>query len=219
MTDGDTPARHSRQAAILPPEKLNTIDVGVVGVGAIGRQVALQLAAAGQIHITIYDHDTVEEVNLGPQGFLVSDLGTPKVVAVGNLMRAMNPDLRLTQHQRRFNIADRHTVLFSCVDTIEVREHIWRNVGINCDLFVDGRMSAEVARIITACDKPSRDYYPSTLFSDGEAFQGACTARSTIFTSNIAAGLMVEEYSKWLREMPTDRDVLFNLLAMEISHL
>ena len=36
----------------------------VVGVGAIGRQVALQLAAIGIPKLQLIDHDTVEPVNL-----------------------------------------------------------------------------------------------------------------------------------------------------------
>jgi sulfur carrier protein ThiS adenylyltransferase len=145
------------------------------------------------------------------------DIGKPKVEAVGEMMRRMNPEVRLTAHARRFTTADTsHTVLFCCVDSIEVRQHVWENVAVHTPVYIDGRMAAEVLRVITSCDQASRDYYPETLFSDAEAFEGACTARSTIFTANIAAGVMVEQYSKWLREMPMDRDTIFNLLSMEI---
>lgn len=39
--------RYSRQRDLVPQEKLKGCRVTVVGVGAIGRQVALQLAAIG----------------------------------------------------------------------------------------------------------------------------------------------------------------------------
>jgi len=56
----------------------------------------------------------------------------------------------------------------------------------------------------TRCDTPGRTHYPSTLFTAEEAFTGSCTAKSTIFTANIAAGMMVEQFTKWLRGLPAD---------------
>ena len=76
---------------------------------------------------------------------------------------------------------------------------------------------AEVLRVLTACDPPTRAHYPTTLFAGRHAHRGACTARSTIFAANIAAGLMVEQFTRFLRRLPVDADVQFNLLAMELT--
>src|ERR1051325_794492 len=73
--------RYQRQSAILPRERLQDCPVAIIGVGAIGRQVALQLAVMGVGPLTLIDHDTVEAVNLGAQGYLDDDLGRPKVEA------------------------------------------------------------------------------------------------------------------------------------------
>jgi len=61
--------------------------------------------------------------------------------------------------------------------------------------------------------------YPTTLFSPGEAHQGACTAKSTIYTANIAAGLMAGQFTKRLRGLPIDADLQFNILTSEITCL
>jgi sulfur carrier protein ThiS adenylyltransferase len=45
----------------------------------------------------------------------------------------------------------------------------------------------------------------------------ACTARSTIYTASIAAGLMVSQFTRWLRGLPVERDLLLNLLAAELT--
>ena len=45
----------------------------------------------------------------------------------------------------------------------------------------------------------------------------ACTARSTIFTASIAAGLMVAQMTKWLRRLPVDPDLTLNLLSAELT--
>jgi len=86
-------------------------------------------------------------------------------------------------------------------------------VGFYCD----GRMSAEVLRVLTACDAESRRHYPTTLFRTEEAFVGPCTAKTTIYCANIAAGLMVAQFTKYLRQLPVEADVQMNLLASELS--
>jgi len=85
------------------------------------------------------------------------------------------------------------------------------------DCLCDGRMSAEVLRILTACDLESRKHYPTTLFSSEEAFVGACTAKTTIYCANIAAGLMLAQFTRYLRQLPIDCDIQFNLLASELT--
>nr|MDQ3315611.1 ThiF family adenylyltransferase [Verrucomicrobiota bacterium] len=60
-------------------------------------------------------------------------------------------------------------------------------------------------------------YYAKTLFSQDQAFAGACTSKSTIYTASIAAGLMLGQFTRWLRDMPVDRDLTLNLLATELS--
>ena len=60
--------RDLRQRDLVPAEALAACHAVVIGVGAIGRQVALQLAAVGIPLLILYDHDTVEEVNLAPPG-------------------------------------------------------------------------------------------------------------------------------------------------------
>jgi sulfur carrier protein ThiS adenylyltransferase len=57
------------------------------------------------------------------------------------------------------------------------------------------------------------DNYPRTLFTAEEAHVGSCTARSTIYTASIAAGLMVHQFAKWMRGVPVDADLTLNLLA------
>jgi sulfur carrier protein ThiS adenylyltransferase len=101
------------------------------------------------------------------------------------------------------------------VDSIETRKHLFKSCG-NTDLFIDGRMSAEVLRVISAAD-PGRDtFYETTLFSEAEAFRGSCTAKSTVYTASIAAGLMLGQFTRWLRGLPLEKDILFNIGASEL---
>ena len=224
------PDRDLRQRDIVPPEALNQCRATVIGVGAIGRQVALQLAAIGMPWLQLIDPDTVEAVNLAPQGYLEHDLNRPKVEATADLCQQINPMLAAYEIKERFapprrcaEAANREektgegigNVLFCCVDSITTRQHIWEAVKDRVQFFADGRMSAEVLRVLAAADPGSRKHYPTTLFAADEAYTGGCTAKSTIFTANIAAGLMVQQFSRWLRRMPVEPDITLNLLAGE----
>ena len=74
-------SRLSRQQGLVPSDRLVDLTVTVIGVGAIGRQVALQLAAIGVRSIQLIDFDSVDETNITTQGYLASDVGTLKVEA------------------------------------------------------------------------------------------------------------------------------------------
>jgi len=209
--------RYQRQSAILPRERLCDCPVTIIGVGAIGRQVALQLAVMGVTPITLIDHDTVEAVNLGAQGYLDDDLGRPKVEATADLVNQLNRDVAVYSLHRRFlkseDIAER---VFCCVDSIDTRRHIFNALKDRIQLFVDGRMSAETLRVLAVCDGPSMAHYSRTLFAANEAFRGACTARTTYHAANIAAGLMVSCFARWIRGIRPPMDLSLNLLADEL---
>ena len=212
------PDRDLRQRDIIPPERLAACHATVIGVGAIGRQLALQLAAIGMPHLTLIDFDTVEPVNLAPQGYLEEDLGKLKVTATGELVRRIHSGITLELLPERFRRSTKvGDVVFCCVDSIETRKFIWEALGPKGRFFADARMSAEVVRVLVAADARGRSHYPSTLFAAGEAFTGACTAKSTTYTANIAAGLMLAAFAQFLRGMPPEPDVTLNLLAWELT--
>ena len=214
----NTNERYSRQRDIVPVERLATCKTTVIGVGAIGRQVALQLTAIGIPWLQLVDFDTVEESNLASQGYLEDDLERPKVQATADLCQQINHQLEVYEINERFRRSTEiGNVVFNCVDSIETRGLIWESVKDKCSFYVDGRMSAEVLRVLTACDITTREHYPTTLFSAGEAYAGTCTAKTTIYCANIAAGFMLAQFTKHLRNLPVDADIQLNLLTSEIT--
>jgi sulfur carrier protein ThiS adenylyltransferase len=78
-------------------------------------------------------------------------------------------------------------------------------------------MLGEVIRVLAAVDGPDREHYGSTLFPQREAQVGHCTSHSTIYTASIAAGLLVHQFTRWLRGMPVDPDTTLSLLANELT--
>ncbi len=210
--------RYSRQEDIIPRQRILDCKATVIGVGAIGRQVAIQLTAIGVPVLQLIDFDTVEISNLASQGFMHKDLKRPKVDATAEFCCEINDCLQVEVVLDRFKrTTPVGNCVFVCVDSIDTRKHIWQALKDKVNFYVDGRMSAEVLRVITACDQQSREYYPQTLFTPAEAHAGACTAKTTIYCANIAAGFMLAQFTKYLRLLPVESDIQVNLLASEIN--
>lgn len=211
--------RFERQRDLVPAEQLAQLSVTVIGVGAIGRQVALQLAAIGVRHLQLIDFDRVELSNVTTQAYFAADIGISKVHATRQAMLAIDPEISVDVVYDRFRV--KHPIgqaIFCCVDSIASRAAIWRTVKSRCLFWADGRMLGEVLRILAADGIESRTHYSSALFSVAEAQTGHCTSHSTAYAAAIAAGLMIHQFSRWLRGMPVDPDVTLNVLAGELVH-
>jgi sulfur carrier protein ThiS adenylyltransferase len=210
--------RFVRQQDLVPRERLASLQATVIGVGAIGRQIALQLAAVGTPRVQLIDFDRVDLTNITTQGYLAADVGQLKVDAAGNAMQQIDPTVQVQTVCDRYRA--RHQIgaaVFVAVDSIDARAAIWRSAGRRCRFWVDGRMLGEVVRVLTVSDEVGRDHYPTTLFRQSEAQPGRCTARSTIYAANIAAGLMLHQFTRWLRDLPIDVDSTLNLLSAELT--
>jgi sulfur carrier protein ThiS adenylyltransferase len=210
--------RYSRQKDIVPAERISQCKATVIGIGAIGRQVALQLAAIGIPELQLVDFDLIEESNIASQGYFEEDLGKFKVDATSAICWKINSNLQIDPHTERFRKSMKiGNCVFNCVDSIETRKLIWQAVKDRVGFYCDARMSAEVLRVLTACNSDSFKYYPTTLFSASEAYRGACTAKTTIYCANIAAGLMLSQFTQYLRHLPVEPDIQVNLLASEMN--
>ncbi len=213
-----TQDRFVRQRDLVPREKLQNLSASVIGVGAIGRQVALQLATLGVGHLQLVDFDVVELSNVTTQGYASGDIGRPKVEATAADLFRLDPELNvaciLDRYRPRLEVAD---VIFCCVDSISVRSLIWRGHGQRCRFWADGRMRGESLRVLAAIDEVTREQYSQSLFTPAEAQTGGCTNGGTYYGATIAAGLMVTQLVRWLRGEPVVGDQTVNLLAGEWS--
>jgi len=189
----------SRQSDLVPADKLAELSIDVVGVGAIGRQVALQLASIGASKIRLIDHDIVDASNVCTQGYRACDVGSTKVYALRDAMQGVNPEpmfkVRAEKWRPVIRLSD---VVFCCVDSMATRANL-HHASYTSQFFVDGRMLAEVGYVYPSYDHNSRHAYLKTLFDDSEAEPGRCTMRSTIYGANHVASAMIHQFVRWMR--------------------
>ena len=121
LNNSKTPAadRFLRQRDLVSTESLSKTAVTIIGVGAIGRQVALQLAALGVMKIQLIDFDDVELHNVTNQGYRMSEVGKAKVSATTAAIAEVDPAIEVDSIVDRFRIRQSiNEEVFCCVDSI-----------------------------------------------------------------------------------------------------
>ncbi|GAA2692569.1 hypothetical protein GCM10010412_083550 [Nonomuraea recticatena] len=93
---------HAADRALAAQRDLALRQVTVLGAGAIGGAVALQLATAGVRRLTLVDDDRVELSNLHRQHlYTTSDLGSSKVASAAARLRTHVPSAEVVEIERR----------------------------------------------------------------------------------------------------------------------
>lgn len=78
----------------------------VGGCGSVGSYIAEQLVRSGIGMFRLVDPDGVEGVNLARSVYTVTDLGSPKPVALGRRLREINPSVLVEEHRERLSATD-----------------------------------------------------------------------------------------------------------------
>ncbi|MGO8737482.1 HesA/MoeB/ThiF family protein [Rhodoblastus sp.] len=95
--------------------KLKAAKVGVVGAGGLGGPLLLYLAAAGVGEIHVIDDDVVSASNLQRQIlFGEKDIGRPKVEAAAEVLRQLNPHVRVVGHKTRLDAGNARGLIDAC---------------------------------------------------------------------------------------------------------
>lgn len=99
MNDRESFIRYSRQLPVSGfgedgQRRLMSSSVFIVGCGALGSMVAMQLAGAGVGHIFVADFDNIEVSNLQRQFFFkTAEAGMAKAAVLAGRMTDLNPDV------------------------------------------------------------------------------------------------------------------------------
>lgn len=102
--------------------------VGIAGAGGLGSNCAVALARTGVGKLVIADFDVLEASNLNRQYYFRHQLGIPKVLALKENIRKIDPSVRVEAHQRRIDndnlkeLFDHCDVLIEAFDKAEMKQ-------------------------------------------------------------------------------------------------
>lgn len=213
----------TRQLDLIPLETLG-MKVTIIGCGAIGSFLGLQLAKMGLTNINLFDFDEVSIENMSNQFFRFSDIGKNKAFALRDLIYDFTGCESIAAHDTAFteeNASAVDGIVVVAVDSMEARVQIYNWImeqGFRCKYIIDPRMGAEtyLQYTINPFDEKDQATYNKTLYSDGEAVQERCTAKSTVYTASLAAGLVTKTIKNIMLKQPYPRVTNWSILASKM---
>jgi hypothetical protein len=156
--------------------------------------------------MTLFDHDTVEDVNLAPQMYWESALGKNKAIVTGEDCMELNSKLEIEPvggiftSDCAFMLQDAY--VFFCVDNIETRKILHDAARGRAKWIVDARVLGEEHRVLSEDAPPVEGgKYAQTLFSREEAVAGTCATKMVVYGAKSAAAHMVHLFARRLREL------------------
>lgn len=208
----------TRQLDIIPLNSL-VVPVHIVGAGAIGSFITLMLAKMGITDITVYDYDTVSVENMSCQFYRFSDIGKNKVDALKDIVESFT-NIKIKTVAKAWTKempVEFRGIVISAADSMEVRKELFEHCkkDFRIQWFIDSRMGAETALmyVMNAQKKVDQDAYANTLYTDKEASQERCTAKSTIYTANLLSGHVVKAVKDLITRQPYPRVTMWNIAS------
>jgi len=98
---------------------LRRIKIGIIGTGGLGSNCAVHLVRCGFAHLILADADTVEPSNLNRQHFTLTQIGSPKVLALRENLLAINPAARIETHHVHVDARNMPGLFGTCDAVVE----------------------------------------------------------------------------------------------------
>lgn len=144
---GKTPSQETLEALMMARHtpgvhvKVKQAHVLVCGIGGLGSVAALALARTGVGTLTLVDYDVVEPTNLNRQQFFMDQLGMPKVEALADTIRRVNPFLTVRSICAKVDassvadLLDGVDVVLECFDAAEAKAMLLEGVrAVNSEM-------------------------------------------------------------------------------------
>lgn len=204
------PNRFEEQEAWIPRKQLLDESATVIGVGGMGRQVALQLVALGVPKLQLVDPAIVRPRHVTSQGFFAEDVGWPKADMVGGFCHQTEPLLDLEAICEEFRSAhDVGQSVFCCVGSDEARLSIRRAVGNRAGFWGEGYMVGDRVRVCVASSDRARQRL-SSEFAPKALQRRTDPPHGRIYAASLGAALLCHQYTRYLRDLPLCSDATFD---------
>lgn len=209
----------TRQLDLIPLKVLDT-PINIIGAGAIGSFTALSLAKMGFHNITAIDFDRIDVENMNCQFFRHKDIGKFKVEALQELIKDFTElEINAINDQWSGKILDGITIC--AVDSMEVRKQVFETYNrkaFNSLAVIDPRMGAESALLYSYSPLIPKelDEYEKTLYSDENAVQERCTAKSSIYCALGLSSIVCTTVKQLLVENVKPKTIMYDLKSHDM---
>lgn len=216
----------SKHREFFNPDEF-TDEVHIIGCGAVGSTIAEQMARLGIKEIHLYDFDVVSEHNITNQMYLSEQIGKMKILALRDILTAINPDIKICLHSAGWK---EETALsgyvFLAVDNIDTRNAIVKDNLFNPNIkaMFDTRMRLTDAQAFAAKWTPEgKKFLQDTMnFTREEAAKStpvsACgTTLSVTPTVRIICSYVVANFINVLLDKPITKTILIDAFQMTVD--
>jgi ubiquitin-activating enzyme E1 len=203
-------------------QKIQNLEILMVGVGALGCEYLHQFASLGfgtgplgEIHIV--DNDTVSITNLNRQYlFNEASIGQNKAEAAVKQMKKLSPKMNLKSHSSILSettenvygddFFDGVDIIVSAVDNMEARKYLVEKARLhNKWLFDSGTLGTTFSFTPIIPNHSSTDYYLNHKPKESETPEVTCTGRGL---PTKIADIYQESHTMFLKEF-TDKPIKF----------
>lgn len=211
-------------------DKIRTMQVVLAGVGGIGSYIGFLLSRLQVRHLTIYDPDTVEAVNISGQMYPTTSIGENKVEALSKIIRDFSGFYSYSTRCQRFTEGSvAYPIMICGFDNMEARRvffNKWKQYVLETNepekcLFIDGRLAAEEFQILSIQGTDRRaiqEYEEKWLFSDEEAEATICSYKQTTFMANMIASMMVNIFVNFAANLSEPAPIIPRDIPFFISY-
>lgn len=216
----------NKHLSFFNPTELRKEEINIIGCGAIGSNIALQLAKLGVEKLTLWDFDIVDEHNITNQIYDYSDVKMLKIDALEKHLKLQNPEIKVIKYKKYTN-QPLKGIIFSCVDSIKIRRLIAQNniFNLNIKLLIDGRIGLTEGQVYCV-DWTKQDnieeYLKTTDFKDNEVSTPVSPCGTTLSVSPsvlVTISYMLSCIIKFAKKEPIPKIILLDAFKFKtISH-
>lgn len=203
-----------RHLSVFTPSKFGKTRVDVIGVGATGSKIALELAKLGIENLHIWDDDIVESHNIANQAFTMKHIGKPKVEAVAEMVKestGLDVHVHNKKVESKVKLGD---FVFLLVDSMKTRKDIWdKTIKMNASIkfMLETRMGKDQGMIfaVNPIDPDHIKNWEETYYPDEESQESLCRSPISIgATSSLVSSAAVWQFINWYRVIyENDNDI------------
>lgn len=213
-----------RQTSLIDSSKMEVLPVHIIGCGAIGSFAAQALAKMGFLEFHLYDMDKVSVENMNCQSFGRGHIGEPKTVALtmqlADFLFAENcpdkkPKVNIHGEITKDNLPAFTGIVILSVDSLPVRQMLAKHIRKHClnvKFIIDPRMGAEyyfqqAFDFESFSDEKTFKNYLASYPKTEDVVEAKCTAKSTVYTAMLTAGLIAKTIKNWLMGQPYPKHI------------